>query len=57
MRITWRRDQLVLNAGELATELRVRATDGPKESVYLLHEPPLSFCNRNGEGAPGISMG
>ena len=28
---------------ELATELRARATDVPKASVYLLHDPPLSF--------------
>jgi hypothetical protein len=38
VRITWRRDQLVLEAGELVTELRARATDGPKGSVYLLHD-------------------
>jgi len=43
VRITSRGDRLVLDAGELATELRARATDGPKASVYLLHDPPLSF--------------
>jgi CubicO group peptidase (beta-lactamase class C family) len=43
VRITWRGDRLVLDAGELATELRARATDGSNASVYLLHDPPLSF--------------
>jgi CubicO group peptidase (beta-lactamase class C family) len=43
LRITWRGDRPVLDAGELATQLRARATDGPNASVYLLHDPPLSF--------------
>jgi CubicO group peptidase (beta-lactamase class C family) len=41
--ITWRGDRLVLDTGELASELRARAIDGPGASVYLLHDPLLSF--------------
>jgi hypothetical protein len=41
--IGWRGALLVLDAGELASELRARAVDAPGASVYLLHDPPLSF--------------
>ena len=41
--ITWRADRLFLDTGELASELRARAVDGPSASVYLLNDPPLSF--------------
>jgi hypothetical protein len=41
--ITWRDNRLALDAGELASELRARAADGPNASVFLLHDPPLSF--------------
>jgi CubicO group peptidase (beta-lactamase class C family) len=43
MTIAVRDNRLVLDAGELASELRRRAVDGPSASVYLLHDPPLSF--------------
>jgi CubicO group peptidase (beta-lactamase class C family) len=43
MTIILRDNRLVLDAGELASELRRRAVDGPSASVYLLHDPPLSF--------------
>jgi hypothetical protein len=35
-----RGDRLILDAGELSTELRPQADDG---DVYLLHDPPLSL--------------
>jgi CubicO group peptidase (beta-lactamase class C family) len=35
-------DRLVLNAGEINSELRPPA-DGSAETVYLLHDPPLSL--------------
>jgi hypothetical protein len=41
--ITRRGARLVLDAGELASELRARAVDGTGAGVYLLHDPPLSF--------------
>jgi CubicO group peptidase (beta-lactamase class C family) len=65
VRITSRGDRLVLDAGELATELRARATDGPKASVYLLHDPPLSFyseaygatvCFTGGVNEPRVTL-
>ncbi|MCC6981748.1 MAG: serine hydrolase [Bauldia sp.] len=40
--LTLREDRLVLDAGELGSELRPR-TDGGAERVYLLHDPPLSL--------------
>ena len=43
MTIALRDNRLVLDAGKLASELRRRAVDGPSASVYLLHDPPLSF--------------
>jgi CubicO group peptidase (beta-lactamase class C family) len=43
MIIALRDNRLVLDAGKLASELRRRAVDGPSASVYLLHDPPLSF--------------
>jgi CubicO group peptidase (beta-lactamase class C family) len=41
--IAWRDNRLALSAGELTSELRARAADGPKASAFLLHDPPLSF--------------
>jgi Fructose-bisphosphate aldolase class-II/Beta-lactamase len=43
MTIDLRDNRLVLHAGKLASELRRRGVDGPSASVYLLHDPPLSF--------------
>ncbi len=37
-----RGDRLILDTGELSSELRPRA-DGGAETVYLLHDPPLSL--------------
>ncbi|HEY7066066.1 MAG TPA: serine hydrolase [Chloroflexota bacterium] len=40
--LSLRGDRLVLDAGELSSELRPRA-DGGAPTVYLLHDPPLSL--------------
>jgi hypothetical protein len=40
--LSLRGDRLVLDAGELSSELRPLA-DGGAQSVYLLHDPPLSL--------------
>jgi CubicO group peptidase (beta-lactamase class C family) len=40
--LTLRGERLVLDAGELSSELRPRA-DAGAEAVYLLHDPPLSL--------------
>lgn len=40
--VTMRGGRLVLDAGELSSELRPRAGGGA-EAVYLLHDPPLSL--------------
>jgi CubicO group peptidase (beta-lactamase class C family) len=40
--VTLRGDRLVLDAGEINSELRPRA-DGGAQTVYLLHDPPLSL--------------
>jgi hypothetical protein len=63
--IAWRRDRLVLDAGELVSELRARAVDGPSASLYLLHDPPLSFYSEaygaqvsftGGTGKPRVTL-
>jgi CubicO group peptidase (beta-lactamase class C family) len=40
--LSLRGDRLILDVGELSSELRPRADDGA-ETVYLLHDPPLSL--------------
>jgi hypothetical protein len=40
--LSLRGDRLILDAGELNSELRPLA-DGGAETVYLLHDPPLSL--------------
>ena len=42
MTVSLRGDRLVLDAGELSSELRPRAAGGG-ETVYLFHDPPLSL--------------
>jgi hypothetical protein len=43
--LSWRDGRLVLDVGELTSELRPRA-DGGEATVYLLHDPPLSLFSQ-----------
>jgi hypothetical protein len=46
--VSLRGDRLVLNVGELGSELRTRATDAGSDTAYLLHDPPLSLFSEAG---------
>jgi CubicO group peptidase (beta-lactamase class C family) len=48
--ISLRGDRLVLDAGELSSELRPRQTVGATATVYLFHDPPLSLISEGGFG-------
>jgi hypothetical protein len=41
-------DRLVLDMGELGSELRPRAAVGASAAAYLLHDPPLSLYSELG---------
>ena len=51
--IALRGDKLVLETGEVNSELRLRADDGGGATAYLLHDPPLSLYSE----AYGVTVG
>jgi CubicO group peptidase (beta-lactamase class C family) len=48
--ISMRGDRLVMDVGELSSELRPRQTDGQEAAVYLFHDPPLSLISEGNFG-------
>ncbi len=51
--VALRGDRLVLDTGEVNSELRPRADDGGGVTAYLLHDPPLSLYSE----AYGVTVG
>jgi CubicO group peptidase (beta-lactamase class C family) len=64
--LSLRGDRLVLDVGELSTELRPRATDDAGSTAYLMHDPPLSLLSegnvstvrfeRSADGQPQVLL-
>ena len=63
--ISLRGDRLVLDAGEISSELRPRAAGGTGDTAYLFHDPPLSLYSEaygatvsfaGGAGAPRLTL-
>jgi len=55
--IPLRGDRLVLDAGELSSELRPRETDGAGPTTYLFLDPPLSLISEGNFGTVSFENG
>jgi hypothetical protein len=55
--LSFRGDRLVLDAGELSSELRPRQTDGAGPTTYLFHDPPLSLMSEGNFGTVSFEDG
>jgi CubicO group peptidase (beta-lactamase class C family) len=55
--LSLRGDRLVLDAGELSSELRPRQTDGAGPTTYLFYDPPLSFLSEGNFGTVSFEGG
>jgi hypothetical protein len=55
--LSFRAGRLVLDAGELSSELRPRQTDGAGPTTYLFQDPPLSLISEGNFGAVSFEGG
>lgn len=55
--ISMRGDRLVMDAGELSSELRPRQTDGQEATVYLFQDPPMSLISEGNVGTVSFEDG
>jgi hypothetical protein len=55
--VSLRGERLVLDAGELSSELRPLPTDGASPTTYLLHDPPLSLLSQGKVGTVHFEVG